>query len=57
MTAATARERRVHPGWAAEVAALLEGRYAGCERVTLVLDNLNTHPPGALYEAFETGSA
>ena len=39
---ATARERRTKTDWALEVAALLEGRYAGCEKVTLVLDNLNT---------------
>ena len=51
--AATDRERRAQLDWAEEVAALLEGRYADCERVTLGLDNLNTHPPGALCEAFE----
>jgi len=31
---------------------LLDTRYAECERVTLVLDNLNTHTKGAFYEAF-----
>ena len=35
--------------WAREVAALLEGRYADCERITLVSDNLNTHTKGAFY--------
>lgn len=50
---ATARPRRTKPDWALEVAALLEGRYAHCERVTLVCDNLNTHTKGAFYEAFE----
>ncbi len=49
---ATARERRTRTDWALEVAALLEGRYAGCEKVTLVLDNLNTHTMGAFYQAF-----
>ena len=39
--------------WAVEVARLLEGRYAACDRVILVCDNLNTHTPGAFYEAFE----
>jgi Family of unknown function (DUF6500) len=29
--------------WAEEMARLLEGRYANCERVILVCDNLNTH--------------
>ena len=39
--------------WAAEMARLLEGRYAHCEKVILVSDNLNTHTKGAFYEAFE----
>lgn len=50
---ATVRERRTKVDWAREVAALLEGRYAGCGQVTLVCDNLNTHTRGAFYEAFE----
>ncbi len=50
---ATARKRRTKVDWAEEVADLLEGRYADCEKVTLVCDNLNTHTPGAFYEAFE----
>ena len=49
---ATARPQRTKPDWAQEVAGLLDGRYAGCERVTLVCDNLNTHTPGAFYEVF-----
>ncbi len=48
----TVRERRTKLDWAQELAALLEGRHARCEQVTLVLDNLNTHVPAALYEAF-----
>ena len=53
----TARERRTKTDWAQEVAALLAGRYAGCEQVTLVLDNLNTHTKGAFYKAFEPARA
>ena len=34
------------------MARLLEGRYAACEKVTLVCDNLNTHTKGAFYEVF-----
>ncbi len=49
---ATARPRRTKEDWAIEVAHLLDTRYAGCERVTLVLDNLNTHTKGAFYAAF-----
>ena len=50
---ATARARRTKADWAIEVAGLLEGRYAECEKVTLVCDNLNTHTKGAFYEVFE----
>ncbi len=34
-----------------------EGRYADCERVTAVLDHLNTHVQGACYTAFEATRA
>jgi len=49
---ATARPRRTKDDWAHEVAHLLDTRYAGIDRVTLVCDNLNTHTKGAFYEAF-----
>lgn len=48
----TVRSRRTKVDWAIEMAALLEGRYATCEQVVLVCDNLNTHTGGAFYEAF-----
>jgi hypothetical protein len=54
---ATAREQRTKSDWAQEVAALLDGRYADCDRITLVCDNLNTHTPGAFYEVFEPAKA
>lgn len=47
------RPRRTKVDWAIEMARLLEGRYAQCERVILVCDQLNTHTKGAFYEAFE----
>ena len=50
---ATARPQRTKEDWAVEVAALLDTRYADCDRVTLVCDNLNTHTMGAFYEAFD----
>ena len=50
---ATARTQRTKVDWAFEIAYLLEGRYANCDQVTLVCDNLNTHTKGAFYEAFE----
>jgi DDE superfamily endonuclease len=50
---ATAQESRTKVDWAREVARLLEGRYAECENLLLVCDNLNTHTKGAFYEVFE----
>ena len=50
---ATARERRTKQDWAIEVAHLLDTRYADCDRVTLISDQLNTHTKGAFYVAFE----
>lgn len=47
-----ARETRTKVDWALEMAELLDGRYADCEKVILVCDNLNTHTKGAFYEAF-----
>ena len=47
------RKTKTKVDWAVEMARLLEGRYAHCEKVLLVCDNLNTHTKGAFYEAFE----
>ncbi len=47
------RERKTKIDWAVEMARLLEGRYAGAEKVIVVCDNLNTHTKGAFYEAFD----
>jgi DDE superfamily endonuclease len=47
------RERKTKIDWATEMARLLEGRYAGCAKVILVCDNLNTHTKGAFYETFK----
>ena len=49
----TVRETKTKIDWAMEMACLLDGRYADCEKVILVCDNLNTHTKGAFYEAFE----
>jgi hypothetical protein len=54
---ATARPQRTKIDWALEVAALLDTRYAACDRITLVCDNLNTHTKGAFYEAFQPDEA
>jgi hypothetical protein len=50
--AVTVRTRKTKSAWAIEMARLLEGRYAACNKVILVCDNLNTHTKGAFYEAF-----
>jgi hypothetical protein len=47
------REKKTKVDWAQEMARLLENRYAGCEKVILVCDNLNTHTMGAFYEVFQ----
>lgn len=47
------RERKTKLDWATEMARLLEGRYAKCNKVVVVCDNLNTHTIGAFYETFE----
>ena len=54
---ATARAHRTKVEWALEVAQLLDTRYANCDVVTLVMDNLNTHTKGAFYEAFPPETA
>ncbi len=54
---AKARERRTKEDWALEVAQLLDTRYADCDKITLVMDNLNTHTKGAFYTAFEPAVA
>ena len=45
-------EHRRRGDWAHFVRGLLDGRYREAERVVLVMDQLNTHSPASLYEAF-----
>ena len=52
-----ARPRRTRIDWAHEVDHLLTIDYPDAERVVLVMDNLNTHTLGSLYEAFEPAKA
>ena len=40
-----------------QVKELANGHYADAERITLVMDNLNTHRLSTLYEAFEPSEA
>jgi hypothetical protein len=53
----TVTERRTKCDWAKQIRTLLEENYPRAERVTLVMDNLNTHSLGSLYEAFEPQEA
>jgi hypothetical protein len=55
--AAIVTKRRTAVDWAHQVRDILDGRYADAERVTLVMDNLNTHTPASFYEAFEPAEA
>ncbi len=51
------REHRTKVDWATEMARLLRTRYQSAEKVILICDNLNTHTPGAFYEAFPADQA
>ena len=52
-----ARRQRTRIDWAHEVDRLLTHDYPDAERVVLVMDNLNIHTLGSLYEAFEPAKA
>ena len=47
----TITERKTKRDWACFLEEIASG-YESAERITLVMDNLNTHNPGSLYEAF-----
>lgn len=49
-------DRRTKIDWARFIQEIAR-RYAHATRIILVMDNLNTHRPGALYEAFPPGEA
>jgi hypothetical protein len=51
------REQRTRLDWAIELRELLEGKYEGVPKVTLIMDNLNIHTTGSLYEAFPPAEA
>ena len=50
-------ERRAAVDFAERMRWLVDEAYPGAEVVRLVLDNLNTHKTGSLYEAFEPAEA
>jgi transposase len=45
-------ERRTKVDFARQMKALVDVHFPEAEQITVVLDNLNTHTKGALYEAF-----
>lgn len=49
--------RRTAADFAAFVKELLDGQYKDARQVVLVMDNLNTHTPASLYEAFDPAEA
>ena len=50
-------DRRTRTDWAEVVRKLVDEDYPHKERIVLVMDNLNTHHPASLYEAFEPAEA
>jgi hypothetical protein len=46
------REHRTKRDWAEEIEQLVMHDFASAKKVTIVLDNLNTHTKGALYTRF-----
>ena len=50
-------ERRTAVDWAHQIKKLVDGDFPKAEKITLVLDNLNTHTTASLYKAFEPEEA
>ena len=50
-------ERKTKKDWAKFIKQIADEWYKDSPRITLVMDNLSTHKPSALYEAFEPKEA
>jgi len=50
-------DRRTKKDWAEVIRELVDEHYPAAEKIVLVMDNLNTHSPASLYEAFEPAEA
>lgn len=50
-------DRRTAIDWAHQIKHLVDDLHPQAERITLVMDQLNTHSPGSLYEAFPPAEA
>jgi len=45
-------DRKTRTDWAHAIRDLVDVRFPKAEKIVLVMDNLNTHSPSSLYEAF-----
>ncbi len=54
---ASVRERKTKTDWAEEIRQLVDDDFPEAPKIVLVMDNLNTHTAGALYEAFKPEEA
>ena len=50
-------DRRTKVDWARVIRKLVDEDYPDKDRIVLVMDNLNTHHPASLYDAFEPAEA
>jgi len=50
-------ERKTKKDWALFIKSIADNYYKDAEKINLVMDNLNTHQPGSLYEVFEPEEA
>jgi hypothetical protein len=50
-------EQRTRIDWAHCVKELIDSHYPDAERIVLIMDQLNTHSPASLYEAFPPAEA
>jgi hypothetical protein len=53
----TATDRRTASDLAEQLRDIVDVHYPDAQKIVLVLDNLNTHHPGALYERFDPAEA
>ncbi len=53
----TVSDRRTRLDWAYCIQELVDVHYPEAEKIRLVMDNLNTHTPASLYEAFPAAEA
>ena len=50
-------DRRTKTDWAQAMKELADEQYPNAEKITVVMDNLNTHGPASFYEAFQPEEA